>query len=149
MKWIKKPGPKSAVKVTTRNPEEDLARAKAHADAMDSLRERCQHAKDSKLQVRKDAAASGLGEKRSTFHQDAIPAGTLCYLRKHAREYYGFDFCTVLKQRVGLGGWAEAEVLTPAGNIVILSAMMLRPMDVQNGNTDESKEPSDEERPPH
>jgi len=79
-----------------------------------------------------------MGRKKVGLQEDGIPPGTLCYLRKRARELYGFDYCTVLKTTVSLHGkvvWVE--VLTPDGKVTSLDVMWLRNVDVQNGNVDE------------
>ena len=79
--------------------------------------------------------------KKHGIHEDSIPAGTLCYLRKRAREYLGFEFCTVLKVHVSTRGTqAWADVLTPDGNIRTLDIMWLRNTEVENGNVDEESE---------
>ena len=76
--------------------------------------------------------------KKRGIHEDSIPPGTLCYLRKRGKEYYGFEYCTVLNTIVGPGGKrAYAEVLTPDGQVKQIDIMYLRNMDVQNGNVDE------------
>lgn len=76
--------------------------------------------------------------KRHGLHDDGIPAGTLCYLRKRAKERYGFEFCTVLRTHVSRHGKvAWADVLTPDGNIQTLDVMWLRNTTVENGNLEE------------
>lgn len=79
--------------------------------------------------------------KTHGIHEDSIPAGTLCYLRKRARDRYGFEFCTVLRTHVSrLGKMAWADVLTPDGNLVTLDLMWLRNTTVENGNLEENEE---------
>lgn len=79
--------------------------------------------------------------KKRGIHEDSIPPGTLCYLRKRVKEYYGFEYCTVLNTTVGASGkCAYAEVLTPDGQIKLIDIMYLRNTDVENGNIDEETE---------
>lgn len=79
--------------------------------------------------------------KKEGIHEDSIPPGTLCYLRKRAKEMFGFDYCTVLETRVSqFTTMAWADVLTPDGNIKTIDIMWLRNVDVQNGNIDEDEE---------
>lgn len=82
--------------------------------------------------------------KRHGLHDDGIPAGTLCYLRKRAKERYGFEFCTVLRTHVSKhGNQAWADVLTPDGNIQTLDVMWLRNTTVENGNVVDEEGDSD------
>jgi len=135
MRWIKKPdAPKVAV-------DENLVKVKPKYDLPDEVLKRRKEARKKKKLLKKVVAASGLKGKYSTLQEDAIPTGTLCYLRKQARVRYGFEYCTVLKVHVSkTGKYAQAEVLSPDGNIVLLDSMWLRNTDVQNGNLDEEEE---------
>lgn len=131
MRWVSKPQ-QSKMQVN-----EDLVKTKPKPVLDVRLKEAVQR----KKRARKQIVAAGVKTKSHGLHEDAIPAGTLCYLRKRAKEHYGIDFCTVLKVHVSsLGKSAMAEVLTPDGNIIILDSMWLRNTDVQNGNLDEDEE---------
>ena len=80
--------------------------------------------------------------KSHGLHDDCIPAGTLCYIRKAAQRIYGFAFCTVLKTHVDAQArrvWAD--VLTPDGTVRVIDAMWLRNTTVENGNLEESDDP--------
>jgi hypothetical protein len=80
--------------------------------------------------------------KSHGLHDDCIPAGTLCYLRKAAQRTHGFAFCTVLKTHVDAQArrvWAD--VLTPDGTVRVIDAMWLRNTTVENGNLEESDDP--------
>jgi hypothetical protein len=80
--------------------------------------------------------------KSHGLHDDGIPAGTLCYLRKAAQRTYGFAFCTVLKTHVDAQArhvWAD--VLIPDGTVRVIDVMWLRNTTVENGNLEESDDP--------
>jgi hypothetical protein len=80
--------------------------------------------------------------KSHGLHDDGIPAGTLCYLRKAAQRIYGFAFCTVLKTHVDAQArhvWAD--VLIPDGTVRVIDVMWLRNTTVENGNLEESDDP--------
>lgn len=84
---------------------------------------------------------SEIKTKKHGLHEDGIPTGTLCYLRKRAKVMFGFDFCTVLKTHVSsYGKMAWADVLTPEGNIQTIDVMWLRNTTVENGNLEEDEE---------
>ena len=79
--------------------------------------------------------------RKQGIHEDSIPPGTLCYLRKKARQWFGFDYCTVLGTTVGSSGkYAYADVITPEGKTKQIDLMWLRNVDVQNGNLEEDEE---------
>jgi len=78
--------------------------------------------------------------KKHGIHEDSIPPGTLCYLRKRAKEMFGFDYCTVLKTHVSRRTtMAWVDVLTPDGNIKTIDIMWLRNTNVENGNLEEKE----------
>lgn len=135
MRWIKKP---DAPKVVV---DESLVKVKARLDVPADLLARRKEARKSKKLLKKHVAAMGLKTEVRGLQESAIPSGTLCYLRKRARERYGFEYCTVLKVHVdSTRTRAMAEVLSPDGNIVLLDSMWLRNTDVQNGNLDDEEE---------
>jgi len=105
------------------------------------LLDRRNAAKKSKKLLKKKVKSLGLNPKFQGLQADAIPAGTLCYLRKGAKKIWGFDFCTVLKVYiVSNGERAVAEVLSPDCKVHTIDTMWLRNTEVQNGNIEEDEE---------
>lgn len=133
MKWIKKQNNQTTIV----NPDLIKVRPKPSLAVMEPEVVAKKKRAKKKLLVPKELIKT----KSHGLHDDGIPAGTLCYLRKHARERYGFEFCTVLKTHVSKHGTvAWADVLTPDGNIQTLDVMWLRNTEVQNGNVDEEEQ---------
>lgn len=133
MKWIKK----QSNQTTIVNPDLIKVKPKPTLAVMEPEVVAKKKRAKKKLLVPKELIKT----KSHGLHEDGIPAGTLCYLRKRARERYGFEFCTVLKTHVSKQGhMAWADVLTPDGNIQIIDVMWLRNTNVENGNIDEEDE---------
>jgi hypothetical protein len=135
MRWIKRPEENKVVV------DESLVKVKTKADIPSSLLDRRKAAKKGKKLLNKKVASLGLKPRYHGLHADAIPTGTLCYLRKGAKKIWGFDFCTVLKVYVASNGArAVAEVLSPDCKVHTIDTMWLRNTEVQNGNIEEDEE---------
>lgn len=131
MRWLSKPGSKE---LNVREPDLVKTKEKPKMEVLDPTSVVKKKKSKKQFILPKDQVRT----KKHGLHDDGIPAGTLCYLRKRAKEMYGFEFCTVLRTHVSRhGNMAWADVLTPDGNVQTLDVMWLRNTDVQNGNVDE------------